>query len=51
MNEQSSRNTIVNLFLWEFFIRALDDGFSLEFKWQQISLSLQGSSQYSSRPY
>ena len=33
----------------EFFTSALTDGFSLEFEWQQVSSSLQDSSQYSSR--
>ena len=31
----------------EFFISVLADGFSLEFEWQQVSSSLQDSSQYS----
>ena len=26
---------------WEFFISVLADGISLEFEWQQVSLSLQ----------
>ena len=34
---------------YEFFTSALADGFSLEFVWQQVSSSLQDSSQYSSR--
>ena len=34
---------------WEFFTSALADGFSLEFEWQQVSSSLQDSSQYSGR--
>ena len=34
---------------WEFFKLALGDGFSLEFEWQQVSSSLQDSSQYSGR--
>ena len=34
---------------WEFFPPALDDGLSLEFEWQQVSSSLQDSSQYSDR--
>ena len=34
---------------WEFFSLALADDFSLEFKWQQVSSSLQDSSQYSGR--
>ena len=33
-------------YYWEFFTSALADGFSLEFKWQQVSSSLLGSSQY-----
>ena len=33
----------------EFFISAIADGFSLEFEWQQVSPSLQDSSQYSGR--
>ena len=37
------------LFLFKFFIPALANGFSLEFKWLQVSLSLQDSSQYSGR--
>ena len=38
-----------NLFLFEFFTPALTDGFSLVFEWQQVSSSLQDSSQYSYR--
>ena len=34
----------------EFFTSALADGFSLEFEWNQVSSSLQNSSQYSGRP-
>ena len=34
---------------WEFFTSALADDLSLEFEWQQISSSLQDSSQYSGR--
>ena len=34
----------------EFFKSVLADGFSLEFEWQQVSSSLQDSSQYSGRP-
>ena len=37
---------IIIMLFWEFFTAALADGFSLEFKWQQVSLSLQDSSQY-----
>ena len=33
----------------EFFTSALADGFSLKFEWQQVSSSLQDSSQYSGR--
>ena len=32
-----------------FFTSVLADGFSLEFEWQQVSSSLQDSSQYSGR--
>ena len=32
--------------LWEFFTSVLADGFSLELEWQQVSSSLQDSSQY-----
>ena len=35
----------------EFFTSALADGISLEFEWQQVSSSLQDSSQYSGRAY
>ena len=34
----------------EFFTSVLADGFLLEFEWQQVSSSLQDSSQYSGRP-
>ena len=40
---------IIILLIWEFFILASADGFSLEFEWQQVSSSLQDSSQYSGR--
>ena len=36
---------------WEFFTSVLADGLSLEFEWEQVSLSLQDSSQYSSRSH
>ena len=39
--------TIANLL--EFFASELADGLSLEFEWQQVSSSLQDSSQYSDR--
>ena len=42
----SSSSSIHSL---EFFISALADGSSLESEWQQVSLSLQDSSQYSGR--
>ena len=35
--------------LWSFFTLALADGLSQEFEWQQVSSSLQDSSQYSGR--
>ena len=34
---------------WKFFTSALADGLSLESEWQQVSSSLQDSSQYSGR--
>ena len=34
----------------EFFISALPDGLSLEFEWQQVSSSLQDSSQFMTVP-
>ena len=40
---------IIIIHLFEFFSSALADGFPLEFEWQQISSSLQDSSQYSGR--
>ena len=36
---------IIILLFWEFFTPTLADGFSLEFEWQQVSSSLQDSSQ------
>ena len=38
---------MIVIYSLEFFTSALADGFSLEFEWQQVSSSLQGSSQYS----
>ena len=38
---------IIILIFWEFFTTELADDFSLEFEWQQVSSSLQDSSQYS----
>ena len=40
---------IIIIFSLEFFTSALADGFSLESEWQQVSSSLQDSSQYSGR--
>ena len=37
------------LLLWNFFTQALADVFSLEFEWEQVSSSLQDSSQYFGR--
>ena len=39
---------IIIIYSSEFFTSALADGLSLEFEWQQVSLRLQDSSQYSS---
>ena len=39
----SSIIIIIIILLWEFFTPALTDGFSLEFEWQLVSLSLQDS--------
>ena len=40
---------IIIITLGEFFTSVLADGLSQEFKWQQVSSSLQGSFQYSDR--
>ena len=40
--------TILYYYL-DFFISAFADGLSLEFEWQQVSSSIQDSSQYSDR--
>ena len=40
---------IIIIYSLEFFTSALADGFSLEYEWQQVSSSLQDSSQYSGR--
>ena len=40
---------IIIFLFWEFFTPVLADGLSLEFEWQQVSSSLQDSSQYSGR--
>ena len=39
---------IIIIFTLEFFTSANADGLSLKFEWQQVSSSLQDSSQYSS---
>ena len=53
-SEKSTLLQISLLFLLftplEFFTSTLTDGFSLEFEWQQISSSVQDTSQYSGRP-
>ena len=40
---------VVILLFWEIFTSTLADGLSQEFEWQQVYLSLQDTSQYSSR--
>ena len=40
---------IIIIIPWEFFSSALADGLSMEFEWQQVSSSLQDSSQYFGR--
>ena len=40
---------IIIIYSLEFFMSALADGLSLQFEWQQVSSSLQDSSQYSGR--
>ena len=40
---------IIIIYSLEFFTSALADGLSLEYEWQQVSSSLQDSSQYSGR--
>ena len=51
----SGRDLVIRLYVkvlfapLEFFISVLADGFSLEFEWQQVSSSLQDSSQDSGR--
>ena len=40
---------IIIIYSSEFFTSALADGLSLEIEWQQVSSSLQDSSQYSGR--
>ena len=36
--------SFITFLVWEFFISVLANDFSLEFKWQQVSLSVQDSS-------
>ena len=40
---------IIIIYSLEFLTSTLADGLSLEFEWQQVSSSLQDSSQYSGR--
>ena len=40
-------DVFIIIYSLEFFTKAFDDGLSLEFEWQQVSPSLQDSSQYS----
>ena len=40
-------HSFIIIYSLEFFTSALADGFSVEFEWQQVSSSLQDSSQYS----
>ena len=40
---------IIIIYSFEFFTSALADGLSVELEWQQVSSSLQDSSQYSGR--
>ena len=40
---------IIILLFWEFFTPTFADGFPRESEWQQVSSSLQDSSQYSGR--
>ena len=48
-NTQSTLHCIIIITPWEFFTSALANGFSLEVEWQQVSSSLQDSSQNSGR--
>ena len=43
------RAIIIIIYSLEFFSSALADSLSVEFEWQQVSSSLQDSSQYSGR--
>ena len=49
INESIIIIIIIILLFWEVFTPALVDGFPLEFDWEQVSASLQDSSQYSGR--
>ena len=42
---------IIIIIPWEFFTSTLEDGLSLKFEWQHVSLSFQEFSQYSSRSH
>ena len=46
---KNSQLIMIIIILFEVSTPALADGFSQEFEWQQVSLSLQDSSQYSDR--
>ena len=45
----STTTTIIIIWSFRFFTSTLADGLSLEFEWQQVSSSIQDSSQYSGR--
>ena len=49
INKKKKSCKIVDFTPFEFFTSALADGLTLEFERQQVSSSLQGSSQYSGR--
>ena len=48
-NNNNNNNNDNYYYPYEFFTSVLTDGFSLEFEWQQVSTSLQDSSQDSGR--
>ena len=48
-SSSSSSSISSSIYSLEFLTSANADGLSLEFEWQQVSLSLQDSSQYSGR--
>ena len=50
ISKRRGKRLLLLLFpLWEIFTSVLADGLSLEFEWQQVSLSLHDSYQYSGR--